>query len=49
MKHKSTRYSPFYLIYGKQAKLPVELKIETICNSEKDIEKAVLDRVTKIH
>ena len=25
--HKITEYSPFYLIYGRQATLPVELKI----------------------
>jgi hypothetical protein len=49
MKHKSTGYSPFYLMYGRQAKLPVELKVETICDSEKDMEEAILDRVATIH
>jgi hypothetical protein len=49
MKHKSTGYSPFYLMYGRQAKLPVELKVETIYDSEKDMEEAILDRVATIH
>jgi hypothetical protein len=49
MKHKSTGYSPFYLMYGRQAKLPVELKVETICDSERDMEEAILDRVATIH
>src|ERR1044072_1312417 len=26
-KHKTTEYTPFYLMYGQQATLPVELKI----------------------
>ena len=49
MKYKSTGYSPFYLIYGRQVKLPVELKVETICDSEKDMEEAILDRVVTIY
>ena len=36
-KHETTGFSPFYLIYGRQAKLPVELMVETDEIEEKDI------------
>ena len=35
-KHESTGFTPFQLVYGRQAKLPVELKIQTYDKDNKD-------------
>ncbi|GBC05841.1 hypothetical protein RclHR1_06470004 [Rhizophagus clarus] len=46
--HETTGYSPFYLIYGRQAVLPIELMIDTNINKEKDIHEALLERTYDI-
>src|SRR5215216_2295667 len=46
MKHKSTNYTPFYLMYGQQAVLPVDLQLNTISTNEENIDDALLNRLT---
>ncbi|GES82982.1 enzymatic polyprotein, putative [Rhizophagus clarus] len=46
--HETTGYLPFYLIYGRQAVLPIELMIDTNINKEKDIHEALLEQTYDI-
>jgi hypothetical protein len=44
MKHESTKFIPFQLIYGRQAKLPVELKITIFQDEPITFEEALMKR-----
>ena len=48
MKHNTTSYIPFYLLYDKQAILPIELKIPTELSDDKNIKDALMERLFKI-
>ena len=43
--HKTTGYSPFYLIYGRQAILPVELKIPSGRIETDNVEDVLMERL----
>ena len=44
MKHETTGFTPFQLIYGRQAKLPVELKVVTFKDLSESYEQALMKR-----
>ena len=46
--HKTTGYSPFYLIYGRQATLPVELKIPSGRTENDNVEDVLMERLYQI-
>ena len=46
--HKTTGYSPFYLIYGRQATLPVELKIPSGRTENDNVEDVLMERLYRI-
>ena len=47
-KHETTGFTPFYLVNGRQARLPVKLIVETETSKEKDIKEALLERTFHI-
>jgi hypothetical protein len=48
MKHDTTKFTPFQLIYGRQAKLPLDLKIETFEENELSFEDQLYKRTQQI-
>ena len=44
MKHKSTKFTPFQLIYGRQVRLPVDLKITTFQDEPMTFDEASMKR-----
>ena len=47
-KHETTGFTPFYLINGRQARLPVELMVDSSSSTEKGIKEALLERTFHI-
>ena len=48
MKHESTGFTPFQLIYGRQAKLPIDLKITTFSDEPITFDEALMKRTFQI-
>ena len=46
--HKTTGYSPFYLIYGRQVTLPIELKIPSGRTETNNVEDVLIERLYQI-
>ena len=47
-KHETTGFTPFYLINGQQARLPVELMVDSSDSTEQGMEEALLERTFQI-
>jgi len=47
-KHETTKFTPFQLLYGRQAKLPVELKVVTFREPDMTYEEALRQRTIDI-
>jgi hypothetical protein len=47
-RHETTGFTPFYLMHGRQARLPVELMVESSVSMEKDLPEALLERTFHI-
>jgi hypothetical protein len=48
MKHEVTKFTPFQLLYGRQAKLPIEFKVVSFKESEMTYEEALIQRINTI-
>jgi hypothetical protein len=48
MKHNTTKFTPFSLIYGRDAKLPIESIIETYYEENNSFQEALLKRIFEI-
>ena len=47
-KHETTGFTPFYLVNGRQARLPVELMVDSTITTEKELPEALLERTFHI-
>src|SRR5688572_22623507 len=47
-KHETTGFTPFYLVYGRQARLPIELMVDSTVNDEKELQVALMERAFHI-
>ena len=47
-KHETTGFTPFYLVNGRQARLPVELMVDSTVTTEKEMPEALLERTFHI-
>ena len=45
LQNNTTRHEPFFLTYGREARLPIELKFETTLEKEVEIEEQLLNRI----
>ena len=45
IKHGTTKFTPFSLIYGREAKLPIETIIETYYDEDTSFQEALLKRI----
>ena len=45
LQNNTTRHEPFFLTYGREARLPIELQFETTLTTEIDIEEQLLKRI----
>jgi len=45
LQNNTTRHESFFLIYGREVRLPIELQFETKFEKEVDIEEQLLDRI----
>ncbi|CAG8827686.1 6059_t:CDS:1, partial [Dentiscutata erythropus] len=48
MKHDTTKFTPFSLIYGRDTKLPIETIIETYYKEDESFQEALLKRSFEI-
>ena len=48
MKHDVTKFTPFQLLYGRQAKLPIELKVVSFKEPDMTYEEALIQRINII-
>ena len=48
MKHEVTKFTPFQLLYGRQAKLPIEFKVVSFKEPEMTYEEALIQRINTI-
>ena len=45
MQNNTTRHEPFFLTYGREARLPIELQYKTYQETEVDFDQQLLQRI----